>query len=479
MTDGQPAMPEKITATQVVEMFTPQLDAVSASIDEARGEQTQAETAFGEAEQRLAIAKTDRADRLNDVRQAEMKVHAREQRLKETQGIALAALGATDLPSAETFIAQTLIESGSDKEATELLDKARGVNEQLAKGNAIQRLIVIGSLPVISTVQYPARFQEDKVSFIELDSKATLDLRRVAGRHYIGILPQEVSQIDMPDRDTKVPYHHRDTTGHYRLIATEPVELKFVSTKDELAELIQGSEEPSALFNSYGRLSVGSDENNNLLPAIISGEAVDRFTEWLAQSESMRVLVFASLTATGREFGAEIPELPEDSEVLQEARTIFKEYVQTYAKDLVGNNIQEQVEIIERLKSNPLFSREVQEYLGIGDDELADYLTEALQPGVDIKKEDEHYKDLHFRAIGGGVRSFYSVDTMCDLVQKKFGEGGFGISSTSIMWNVARDLKIGALRKEQELLKDTRASRKLKNRIKATIQAIEYQYSSY
>ncbi len=473
MTDAQPG-PEKMTAAMVVDMFEPQIDEVTAAIGQSKQAEDDAQAALDKADGSVEVAKAKRAERFDELRDAQMGTRIMESRLEERQKVALAALGATESSSSETFAAQTRIETGDEEAAAEVIEKIRGVNEQLSEEDAANRLIVIGALPVVSQVDPPNPYHnQNVVSFVEVGDDTRLGIWRAAGRHYVNLMPGLVNHVGLPDSEDKIPFGHRDETGYNRLIAVEPLELRFVSTAHEVQQLVQGQARPYP--SRYGSITVGSSETDAMEPAIITGEAVDEFTSWLAKNDALRVLVFAAAFDRAGDTPADaVPKLPEGSRAQELAREAFKDRIQLYVGDIAANNIQEHVEV-ERMRDDLLFSREVQEYIGISDNDLVAYVTEALQPHVAVE-QDEHNKDaVNFVVRNTGMRSFTTAESMCEFVDKKFGEAGYGEYGMGLIMNViARDLELGALRETLDYYsEDTRSERRFRRRLNEVMERIE------
>jgi hypothetical protein len=454
-----------MTAAMVVEMFEPELDVAVASAEEARLAEEGAQAGVDKADERIERAREKREQRWGELQAARSETHRRESRVEERRRVALAALGATESSSSESFVAQTVIEGGEEEEAKDVLKRIRGINDQIKGEDAIRRVIVIGALPVVSEVESPNQHRNrSKVSFVDVNLRSDVGMWRTQdGRHHVNIMPGSpgnISEIGLLDRDDGVPYGFRDEDGYNRVIDVEPLELEFVTTAEEVEELVHGQDQP--VPGRYGSVTVGTGETDAMKPAILTGEAVDEFTSWLARNDAMKVMVFAAA------FDGEDVALPddlrmeEDSRAMEIARAAFKDRVQGYIRDYADNSIQEDVEI-PRMRKDILFSRGVQEYLGISDEELGGYIAETLQQYVSV--EQDGHRDgngVRFDVRTPGLRNFRGVEYMCAGVAHKFGEAGFELRSYLNMDGVARKIQLTALRDKLDTLPDKRSNRRFR-----------------
>jgi hypothetical protein len=469
---------------QVLGLFAPQIDRLIDNVGQALELEASAKDAFEVANEAALRAKDKQTSKMHELRQAENMTYSSRNWLAEQQQAALSALTSTSGRPDETLIAQTIIEGGQASEATSALETFAELARRDEGELVYKRLVILGSFPVRRSVRgeevMQEEVEEENLSVVDVssDHPEPLSVQRLGGRHFVTIKkPERVSQFILADA---VLGGTIDTSGQERIVQTEPLDLKVVTSEEQFRDLT-GEETFKQRFarRRHSDINVGTKVGDLLPPVIITGEAVDHFSSWLSESKLMRPMLFAALLDENGD-AEHVPPLEEGSTEQGKAVMVFNNSIEHYVENLVGRERHRPSipETIQTMRTSLLFSRAVQEYLGINDAYLGERIGEVLGQYVKVWGADvgDRGGPVEVHATDAWM-NFGSVEELCEHVENSFKEGGFDLSATSVFKNIAKNIQLDALIKESHRQPDDRAGRKRSQRIAETIESISVRYA--
>lgn len=482
MTDAEApaATPQAMGVPQVLELFDQQITAFSANVESARVQETVARGALEIATEELRLAQQARDARAVAHRQAELDILRSERWLEDGRNAAIAALHTLDVPASETFLGQTRIEGKSEEDARDAIGNVRRLNEALSLGDK-NRLIVLGSFPVKAALLDGDQSSYNRVSIVDLSpvgsaepSDFHIGLERAKGSHFLRVSATRVTQIPFNPltalRETQL-----DATKHDRYVNASPLDVRVVTTEEELAELTHQGLLIDEVPKRYGAITVGTEEGDSFPPTVIAGEAAGKFTEWLARNEWMRTMIYvATVDENGQ--AEHVPELHEDTEQMAQARDAFRQSLLFQANRMTrvwGRSDEE--EAVAYLHNEPLLSAHVQDYLGISDEMITEWLIEGLISDVSVEtpsRFDPPSLPVQFKVDNHSQlgRHFTSVEQLCDFIGQHFKAARFDLGD---LQQVAKGIQIELLEQKLEHMRDdTRADRKLRAKVSAALEAV-------
>ena len=455
MPDGKSPEIQALSPADIVEMFVPKIDSLAEGLTSAEQVEAAAQEAVHKAESRLQ----DKRVELAGAQQGTYRVR---QNLRSTVNTGLKALEATGIVSAESFMAQTAIERGSEADAQDFLDRTEELNERLRQPGSRRRLILLGSLPVLNTLGSSSPGWGDEVSFVDLPTPTADDgpigIGRANGRHYLKIPSQRTSQFTLSLRGQE---NYGDVFGEERIFYEEPSEIQFVDTEEEFIGLTGGKaldNLPNFLGNN---VNIGTGADESLQPAIISGDAVDKFTDWLAQNEFLRTMVVAATAHDPIHERPTVEKLPKGSDARAIAELSFRGTVEDWVNKALAV-FDNDDQFIRDAHRDLLLSNEVRSYLGVDDEDLGGYIVDALESTVALDAPSLQFVACHSERPGS--LATFTVKSMLSKIVRRLGQADFEVPPLAMNHAV-----IGLKQKSQDRylaeLGDTRADRKLKRRI--------------
>jgi hypothetical protein len=479
------AIPEGIAI--ITETYGKQIDLVGAGLVRAEDAAAATEARVFSADSELAAAKELSTSRHADAGVAQGVLKSQQRLMRQVKGSAIHALHNSGLPTGDTFVAQTHFEGGNEDKAREVLDRVAQVNGYLGREDARQRIIVLGSLPLSKAVGGESS-AKPMISFVDLRSNnvrrtPSIGIAREEGQHYLSIEPTVVTQV-APRLQTLDPGIEKptDRSAATRLLHEQPGDVRIVGTEDELVELVIQPGQVEQYAPDYGerQLRIGDGEEGPSLPtAIIYGPAVEKFTSILNESEYLRTLIFATLSAAaggGTQEEIEQPEaLPADSEALEKAQATFIEAVETFTKEVVGDAIEGSRFTDKAARENMWLTSAVQEYLGIDARTMLTHIARVLDPYVKVKIGNDKastYVDMG-HPNGTGLTSVdvlaYTITT---AFSRKFNDDSL---PSDLEQTIERRLQRAALEKELDSITglEDRKGRKLREQLNAALNAVD------
>lgn len=467
---------------QVLELFEPPLEAIAGNIEAAKERLMFAQHTLEEADAVVLRAQEARKEQAETVRRAHRDVHSTEQWLANERNAAVAALHTLDVPASKTFVGQTLIEGGSEEEAEGALKELHKLTEAVEPG-AKSRLIVLGSFPTKAALVDGDGFSYNGVSFVDLEPASSdgppLGLHREIYKenrgHFLRVVASRVTQIPF-NKLSVLEGTERDTTQRQHYVNANPLDLRVVTTEEELAQLTWGEELLDLVPKKYGAITVGTEEEDSFPPTVIAGEAAGKFTEWLARNEWMRTMVYVA-TADRDGQAEHVPELPEDSKYIAEARVAFRQRLsfQVNRMAMIDYGTSSEKEAVTSLRSEPLLSPHVKLYLGISDEMITEWLIEDLKSNVTVETPSTFNPDRpvkfkvdNYSQLG---RHFGSIEELCDFIDRNFKDAGFDIDTLP---QVAKGIKTDLLERQLRSMSDyNRADRKVRAKIAKALDDIQ------
>jgi hypothetical protein len=354
---------EPIINLEVIEgIYQPQLNLALQMDERAVGYVRQAETRVADTSDLLPGDMIAHAQAKSRLFSAQRLAADQRRAVGRLRSAAVDALHYSDIPTTETYLAQSRFEGEDEDRAVHAVNALYNLNAHLANESNPGYIAVLGSYALSGADGL--RHPKQQISFVKpKDTSPSLYLTRERRRHYLSNSPELVAQFS-PYPPGGSGDATLDTSGKHRSLYEEPSAVSLLNDPNVAEDL-----------------AIHADLNHRLTKAILYGPAVKRAVSVLSANYAMRPLMFAALSAIGaRDLALEVPSLP-DVEPKQAAVKTFGEIIERFVLEQAhafpessGREHYPETATASSLWLAP----SLQKYLGVTDAELDKLIFDSL-----------------------------------------------------------------------------------------------------